>query len=90
MNKETFWGQWNEFKGKAKEKWGKLTDDDLKRIDGKKDQLVGHIQKKYGYMKDRAEEEVSLWENSFKSENDTHHAHQNTHDNQKSKNKNNW
>lgn len=64
MNKETLQGKWNELKGKAKEQWGKLTDDDLKRIDGKKDQLVGELQKKYGYLKEQAEDEISKWEKS--------------------------
>ena len=62
MNKETFEGKWNVLKGKAKEKWGKLTDDDLTKIDGKKDQLIGELQKKYGYIKEKAEEEISTWE----------------------------
>ncbi len=49
-------------KGKAKEKWGKLTDDDMTVIEGKRDQLVGKIQERYGYAKDQAEKEVSDWE----------------------------
>jgi uncharacterized protein YjbJ (UPF0337 family) len=61
MNKEQFEGQWNELKGKIKEKWGKLTDDERSQIDGKYDQLLGHIQKKYGYQKERAEEEIRNW-----------------------------
>lgn len=64
MNKETFEGAWNQLKGKAKEKWGKLTDEDLTKIDGKKDQLIGKLQEKYGYLKDKAEEEISSWEKS--------------------------
>jgi uncharacterized protein YjbJ (UPF0337 family) len=51
-------GQWKVIKGKAKEQWGKLTDDDLDVIAGKKDQLVGTLQKKYGYAKDKAESEA--------------------------------
>ncbi len=49
-------------KGKAKEQWGKLTDDDMTVIEGKRDQLVGKIQERYGYAKDQAEKEVSDWE----------------------------
>jgi uncharacterized protein YjbJ (UPF0337 family) len=64
MNKESFEGNWNILKGKAKEKWGKLTDDDLMKINGKKEQLIGEIQKKYGYMKSQAEAEVANWEKS--------------------------
>jgi len=62
MNKDTFEGKWNELKGKAKEKWGKLTDDDLLTVEGKKDQLVGKLQEKYGYAKDKAETEIASWE----------------------------
>jgi uncharacterized protein YjbJ (UPF0337 family) len=64
MNKETLEGNWNALKGKAKEKWGKLTDDDLTRIAGKKDQLIGELQKKYGYMKEKAEDEIAKWQKS--------------------------
>jgi uncharacterized protein YjbJ (UPF0337 family) len=62
MNKDTIQGDWNVVKGKVKEKWGKLTDDDLTAISGKKDQLLGAIQKKYGIAKDAAEKELSDWE----------------------------
>lgn len=79
MNKETLEGKWNELKGKAKEKWGKLTDDDLTRIAGKKDQLVGELQKKYGYLKDKAEEEISNWEKSCGSCGCGHDHHDKAH-----------
>ncbi|HHT0130880.1 TPA: CsbD family protein [Klebsiella michiganensis] len=52
MNKDEIGGNWKQFKGKAKEKWGKLTDDDMTVIEGKRDQLVGRIQERYGYAKD--------------------------------------
>lgn len=58
MNWDTITGQWKQVKGKAKEKWGKLTDDELDQIHGKKDQLVGKLQEKYGYAKDQAEREA--------------------------------
>jgi uncharacterized protein YjbJ (UPF0337 family) len=58
MNWDTVKGQWKQVKGKVKEKWGKLTDDDLEMINGKKDQLVGQLQQRYGYAKDQAEREV--------------------------------
>jgi uncharacterized protein YjbJ (UPF0337 family) len=51
-------GNWKQFKGKAKEKWGKLTDDDLTIIAGKRDQLAGKIQERYGYDKKHAEREL--------------------------------
>ncbi|EHN8923823.1 TPA: CsbD family protein [Enterobacter bugandensis] len=62
MNKDEIGGNWKQFKGKAKEKWGKLTDDDMTVIEGKRDQLVGKIQERYGYAKDQAENEVKDWE----------------------------
>lgn len=62
MNKDEIGGNWKQLKGKAKEKWGKLTDDDMTVIEGKRDQLVGKIQERYGYAKGQAEKEVSDWE----------------------------
>jgi Uncharacterized protein conserved in bacteria len=62
MNNDQVSGNWKQFKGKFKEKWGKLTDDDLTVIEGKREQLVGKIQERYGYAKERAEEEVKNWE----------------------------
>lgn len=62
MNKDEIGGNWKQFKGKAKEKWGKLTDDDMTVIEGKRDRLVGRIQERYGYAKDQAEKEVTDWE----------------------------
>ena len=48
MNWDTVKGQWKQFHGQVKEKWGKLTDDDLDRIEGKRDQLLSSVQKRYG------------------------------------------
>lgn len=62
MNKDQVSGNWKQFKGKVKEKWGDLTDDDLTYIEGKRDQLVGKIQERYGYKKEQAEKEVKEWE----------------------------
>ena len=62
MNKAEAGGNWKQFKGKVKEQWGKLTDDDMTIIEGKRDQLVGKIQERYGYQKDQAEKEVDSWE----------------------------
>jgi len=67
MNWDTIKGGWKELQGKVKEKWGKLTDDDLKVIDGKKDQLAGLLQKRYGYAKDEAEREINEFSDSCKS-----------------------
>jgi uncharacterized protein YjbJ (UPF0337 family) len=54
-------GNWKEFKGNVKEKWGDLTDDDMAQMNGKRDQLEGALQKRYGYAKDKAREEVDMW-----------------------------
>jgi uncharacterized protein YjbJ (UPF0337 family) len=51
-------GQWKQVSGKAKEWWGKLTDDDLTTIDGQRDQLVGKLQEKYGYTKEQATHDI--------------------------------
>ena len=48
-------GNWKQFSGKVKEKWGKFTDDDVTAINGKREQLLGKLQEHYGYEKDRAE-----------------------------------
>ena len=57
MNEDILKGKWSELKGEAKKKWGKLTDDDLMVISGQKEKLVGVLQAKYGYAKEKAEEE---------------------------------
>jgi uncharacterized protein YjbJ (UPF0337 family) len=58
MNSDQIEGKWKQVSGKVKEKWGKLTDDDLTVINGKKDQLVGRIQERYGIAKQEAEKQV--------------------------------
>jgi len=58
MNWDQVEGDWKNFKGKVREQWGKLTDDDLERIGGKKDQLVGTLQEKYGHAKEKVEKDV--------------------------------
>ncbi len=62
MNRDIFEGNWKQIKGKVKEQWGKLTDNDLTIINGKREQLVGKIQEKYGYVRDQAEREVAEFE----------------------------
>jgi len=52
---------WKQIKGKVKEKWGKLTDDDLNVIDGRRDQLEGKIQQRYGYAKDQTKKDIDDW-----------------------------
>jgi uncharacterized protein YjbJ (UPF0337 family) len=51
-------GNWKQFKGDVKERWGKLTEDDLTMVSGKRDQLVGRIQERYGIAKEEAEREL--------------------------------
>lgn len=55
-------GKWNQIKGKAKEEWGNLTDQDILQIDGRREQLVGKIQERYGKELEDAEREVQAWE----------------------------
>jgi uncharacterized protein YjbJ (UPF0337 family) len=57
-------GNWKQLKGKVKEKWGKLTDDDLTAINGRRDQLEGKIQERYGYAKDQVRKDVDDWYNA--------------------------
>jgi uncharacterized protein YjbJ (UPF0337 family) len=64
MNWDRVEGNWKEFKGKAKQQWGKLTDDDMTRLSGKKDELSGKIQERYGYSKDQADRELDEWVSS--------------------------
>ena len=64
MNWDLVEGKWKQLKGQVKQKWGRLTDDDLDVIGGKKDQLVGKIQEKYGMTKDEAHREVESWKYS--------------------------
>jgi uncharacterized protein YjbJ (UPF0337 family) len=57
MNSDTLKGQWHQVKGEIKTQWGKLTDSDLDQIEGNGEKLIGKIQERYGYAKDRAEQE---------------------------------
>ena len=65
---QTMWdkvkGSWNQTKGAVKEQWGELTDDDLLAIEGRRDQLVGKIQTRYGISREAAEAQVGAWEKS--------------------------
>ena len=58
-------GNWREYKGRLREKWGELTDDDLDRIAGKKDQLLGVLQNRYGRSREVAEKELRDFENDL-------------------------
>jgi uncharacterized protein YjbJ (UPF0337 family) len=61
MNWDQVEGKWKQFKGSARETWGRLTDDDLEAIQGKRDKLIGQVQERYGIAKEEAEEQVSAW-----------------------------
>ena len=62
MNQDRIQGRWKQLKGKVKEQWGKLTDDDLDVIAGRRDQLLGRIQQRHGVAKDEADRQVQDWE----------------------------
>ncbi len=61
MNWDRIEGNWKQFTGKAKQQWGKLTDDDLTVVEGRRVELVGKIQERYGIAKDEAERQVKEW-----------------------------
>lgn len=61
MTSERTQGNWLQFKGKVKEQWGKLTDDDLDVIEGKRDQLIGRIKERHAVEHDVAEQQVTDW-----------------------------
>jgi uncharacterized protein YjbJ (UPF0337 family) len=64
MNKDQASGSWKELKGKLKQQWGKLTDDDLTVLEGTSDELSGRIQKRYGIAKEEADKQVDTFRNS--------------------------
>jgi len=66
MNKDIIKGNWNILKGKIHQQWGKLTDDEIAKMEGNQQELNGILQKKYGYAKDKAEKEI----NEFLDKND--------------------
>ena len=66
MNEDIVKGNWTQFKGKVKEQWGKLTDDDLDVINGQREQLVGRLQEREGIERDIAEKQVKDWETDNK------------------------
>lgn len=61
MNQDQIEGNWKILKGKVKETWGELTDDELDEIDGRTDKLAGRIQKRYGKTREQAQEEIKEW-----------------------------
>jgi uncharacterized protein YjbJ (UPF0337 family) len=63
MNRDTLKGQWTQLKGKLRQQWGKLTDDEIDQMQGNAEMLIGKIQERYGYERERAEQEVERWLN---------------------------
>jgi len=67
MNWDQLAGNWKQLTGSMKEKWGKLTDDDLTTIAGKRDQMAGLLQERYGYAKEEAEREIDNFTNNLRT-----------------------
>jgi uncharacterized protein YjbJ (UPF0337 family) len=65
MNWDIVEGNWNQWKGRLKEKWGDLTDDDIQKLDGKKDQVSGLLQERYGMARDEAERQLDEWASKY-------------------------
>ncbi len=61
MNSDQFEGKWKQLKGSVKQRWGRLTDDDITALSGKKDELIGKIQERYGISREQAEREADEW-----------------------------
>ena len=68
MNTDVLKGNWKQAKGKIKEAWGKLTDDELDQIEGNYDQFVGKVQERYGFSKDEATTKVNKFIGGLKEE----------------------
>jgi uncharacterized protein YjbJ (UPF0337 family) len=61
MNEDILEGQWNQLKGKVRQRWGRFTDDDLAQIKGSRDILMGKIQEHYGRTRQEAEDDLRRW-----------------------------
>jgi uncharacterized protein YjbJ (UPF0337 family) len=61
MNWDRIEGNWKQFRGRVQQQWGKLTNDDLDTVEGRRTELVGKIQERYGIAKDEAEKQVDTW-----------------------------
>lgn len=68
MNRDILKGNWKQLKGKIKQQWAKLTDDDLAMVEGSYDELEGIIQKRYGYEKDQSQKEIDSFLETFEKE----------------------
>lgn len=65
MNWDQIQGNWTQFKGKARETWGEMTDDELAEVRGEREQLIGLVQSKYGKARAEAEREVDKWQSKL-------------------------
>ncbi len=65
MNWDIVEGNWNQWKGFLKEKWGDLTDDELQQLDGRRDQLAGLLQEKYGIAREKADQDLDEWVSTY-------------------------
>lgn len=65
MNNDIIAGNWKQMKGKVVEQWGKLTEDDLNVVQGRRDQLIGKLQERYGIAKDEAERQMKEFEAAY-------------------------
>jgi uncharacterized protein YjbJ (UPF0337 family) len=61
MNEDILKGKWHQIKGEAKSRWGKLTDDDIDRVEGDAEKLIGRVQERYGFARDDAKREVDAF-----------------------------
>lgn len=64
MNEDIVKGNWKQLKGEVQKQWGELTDDDLGKIEGSREKLIGIVQEKYGISQEEAERQVENWEDS--------------------------
>ena len=65
MNSDIIQGNWNQLKGKVQQHWGKLTGDELDRVEGRRTELVGLVQERYGFAREQAEKEVDSFLNTL-------------------------
>lgn len=78
MNDDIIKGKWNQLKGEAQRRWGKLTQDNLDQIDGNRTKLLGLIQESYGIARDEAEKQVMDWERSYEETSRASHSNNRT------------
>jgi len=79
MNWDRIEGNWKQLAGQARQKWGKLTDDDFEKAAGRKDELVGKIQERYGIAKDEASKQADEWAKALKEEQKAEHHRSASH-----------